>query len=155
MGVSGSGKSTVGRILADRLHCPFFDADDYHPEANKKKMHAGHPLTDEDRAPWLERLRELIDAAGRKSEPMVLACSCLKESYRQALVDQRSDVSFIFLKADFQTISQRLAARQHAFMNPGLLQSQFETLEAPQEAVVIDATQPPDQIVHEILKRIS
>lgn len=154
MGVSGSGKSTVGTLLAARLACPFYDADDFHPPENIRKMSAGIPLTDEDRRPWLaamgSRAAELL-AAGRSA---VMACSALKESYRRIISPGGQGVRFIYLKGDQRLIGERLAARKGHFMPPSLLQSQMEALEEPADAIVVDIFGTPDEIVGRILERI-
>ncbi len=153
MGVSNSGKSTVGRLLAERLNRRFADGDAYHPAANVAKMRAGIPLTDADRAPWLAVLRALIVAALEDAQPLVLACSALKEAYRAQLrVDDR--VRFVYLHGDEATLAARAAARRAHFMPPGLLQSQFATLEEPHDALRVDVDQPPEKVVEEIVRGI-
>jgi gluconokinase len=149
-GVSGSGKTTVGRLLADELGWKFYDADHFHPTANIEKMMRAAPLSDEDRWPWLERLRELIGTCLAQREDAILACSALKEAYRQYLrVDD--EIRFIFLRGEFSLIQERLRNRHGHFMNIALLQSQFDTLEEPEEGViVIDATPSPSIIVQEV-----
>lgn len=137
MGVSGSGKTVVGEALAADLGWPFLDADDFHPEANVVKMAAGIPLTDEDRWPWLDRLAREIAAIGEVAGNAVLACSALKRSYRDRLA-RGGAVAFVYLKGDQDTIAARLAARAHRYMPPGLLASQFATLEEPTDAIVVD-----------------
>jgi gluconokinase len=149
MGVCGCGKSTVGRALADRLGWPFFDADDFHPQANVAKMAKGIALTDDDRGPWLDRLAAEMRAVARKGEDAVLACSALKESYRQRIArgledaegDEAFDVRLVYLKGDAQTIEPRLALRSGHYMPPSLLASQFAALEEPEDAMVIDIRQ--------------
>ena len=144
MGVSGCGKSTVGRALAAQCEAVFFDADDFHPEANVRKMSAGQALDDDDRAPWLERLNRLLCDTPR----VVLACSALKRTYRQKLSEGTATPRFVYLHADFETLTKRMAERDH-FMPPALLRSQLDTLEPPStdEAVVLDATLGVDQLV--------
>ena len=139
MGVSGVGKTTVGRALAQATGWEFADADDFHPEANKAKMRAGVALDDGDRAPWLAALHAaIVDwVAGERN--VVLACSALKEEYRRQLVIG-PEVRLVFLDAPFAVIARRMAERHGHFMNPGLLEDQFATLEAPREAISIDAT---------------
>lgn len=143
MGVCGCGKSTVGAALAKSLQWPFLDADDFHPAANVAKMAAGLPLTDEDRGPWLDRiadeLRELLARGGHA----VLACSALKQSYRDRLA-RAGDVRFVHLAGDYDTIASRLAARQHRYMPATLLASQFATLEPPADALEVDLREPVD-----------
>ena len=138
MGVSGTGKTTVGKILADRLGWTFVEGDDYHPAANKAKMHAGIPLTDEDRWPWLDALRHRIDEARERGENLVLACSALKHAYQVYLRHDLDLVHYVYLEGSEALIRERLAHRTGHFMNPGLLHSQFETLEPPEQALRVD-----------------
>lgn len=137
MGVSGSGKTTIGRALADALGWPFFDGDDFHPQANVAKMAAGQALTDDDRWPWLDRIADEMRAILARSENAVFACSALKEAYRRRL-QRAGDVRIVFLKGDAATIGARLAERAHRYMPASLLPSQFATLEEPGDALVID-----------------
>jgi len=146
MGVTGAGKTTVGRLLAASLGCEFVDADDYHPPANVEKMRAGRPLTDEDRWPWLARLNEAL--GGRAGA--VVACSALKESYRRVLLNGLPDARLVYLRGTRPVIEPRLAGRQGHYMNPALLDSQFATLEEPVGAIVVDVEEPPDAIVARI-----
>jgi len=147
MGVSGSGKSTVGRLLASRLRVPFLDADEYHPPANVAKMAAGTPLTDEDRRPWLELLnRKLLE-----HEDAVLACSALKEHYRRALARGIADCRFAHLRGSAELIRARLAERKHRYMPASLLESQFAALEPPRDAIDVDVAQPPERCAEAIL----
>jgi gluconokinase len=136
MGVSGSGKTTIGEALARRLGWRFIDADDYHPAANVAKMAAGQALEDEDRWPWIERLNALL----RQQENAVLACSALKERYRRRLAEGIERIEWIYLKGDFDLIHSRLAARRHRYMPASLLESQFATLEPPSDAVTVDVS---------------
>lgn len=146
MGVSGCGKTAVGQALAADLGCPFLDGDDFHPEANVAKMAAGTPLTDDDRWPWLDRLASEIAALGERGRDAVLACSALKQAYRDRLA-RPDGVVFVHLKGDRETIAARLAARAHRYMPPGLLASQFATLEEPADAILIDVALPiPAQV---------
>ena len=131
MGVSGSGKSTVADRLAARLGWRFEDGDSFHPPSNVEKMHAGHPLTDEDRWPWLKAIAAEIDRTCKAGEHLVIACSSLKRAYRVVLLNGRTDVRFVFLKGTQELIAGRLAQRKNHFMPPGLLSSQFNTLEPP------------------------
>lgn len=152
MGVSGSGKTTVGQLLAQRLGCGFHDADEFHSEANKAKMHAGIPLTDEDRWPWLAAMRAAIDAARAEGRTHVFTCSALRQAYRDRLTPPDGGVTFVHMKGDAALIAGRLSARTDHFFNPELLQSQFDTLELPRDAVELDIRQPPDVLVDTILQ---
>lgn len=151
MGVSGSGKSTVGRLLAEKMGADFFDADDFHPESNKKKMSAGEPLTDEDRAGWLGRLSAMLKNQRELKRKTVLACSALKHSYRDTLRQGDQTILWVYLKGSEQLIRERLKARTGHFMNPLLLSSQFATLEEPEDALICDIGDIPELIVEKLL----
>jgi gluconokinase len=155
MGVSGSGKTTVGECLAAELGWTFVEADEFHPPENVEKMRAGTPLTDDDRRPWLRALRGRIDEACGRGENAVLACSALKAEYREYL--ERgcpADVRYVYLRASEELVRRRLEAREGHFMNPALLESQFETLEPPEGDVRVDAAPPPGVIAAEIRRRL-
>lgn len=137
MGVCGCGKSTVGEALARALDWPFLDADDFHPRANVDKMARGEPLTDEDRWPWLDRLKDELAAILARGGHAVLACSALKASYRERL-SRAGDVRFVHLHGDAETIAARLASRQHRYMPASLLASQLAALERPTDALEVD-----------------
>jgi gluconokinase len=158
MGVSGSGKTTIGKALAKRTGLPFADADDYHSAASKQKMVSGQPLTDEDRAPWLVRLNELLRRWDDQPQGGILACSALEEKYRRVLEQgiSESRIHFILLDGPKELIAKRLAARKHEFMNANLLASQLAILEPPTEpnAFRVVNDRPPDEIAEEILSRI-
>jgi gluconokinase len=157
MGVSGSGKSTIGALLARRLHWEFEDADWLHPAANVDKMHNGIPLTDEDRRPWLEAVAAWIDDTRRSSVRAVVACSALKRWYRDVLIGGRADVRLIYLKGEETLIARRIATRHEHFMPPSLLHSQFEALEepGPDEAPIVASIAPqPREIVTRILSSL-
>jgi len=141
MGVCGSGKTTVGEALAASLGCAFLDADDFHPPANVAKMASGQPLTDDDRWPWLDRIVAELSRILARGDNAVLACSALKQSYRERL-QRAGDVRIVYLKGDAATISARLASRQHEYMPPSLLPSQFAALEEPDDALVVDIREP-------------
>jgi gluconokinase len=151
IGVSGSGKSEVGKALAQRLGWDFYDADDFHPASNIEKMANGIPLTDEDRLPWLDALHELISKTLQKNRNGVLACSALKEKYRQHLLFGNEDVQIVYLKGSFDLIMSRMAARAEHYMKPAMLQSQLHDLEEPNNALVMDITQSVDDIVSAII----
>lgn len=152
MGVSGSGKTTIGRLLAQKIDIPFFDGDSYHPKANVEKMAAGHPLNDEDREGWLQRLNRL--AKEHSSEGAVIACSALKKKYRRLLRnDMEQGIEFIYLEGSYELISERLQQRKGHFMPPGLLRSQFEALEIPKNAISVSIDATPENIVRSILEQ--
>lgn len=153
MGVTGSGKTTVGRRLAARLGCGFADADDFHPGANVEKMRAGIPLTDADRRPWLAALRAAMDGWQAAGASRVVACSALKRAYRDAL-SPHGDVVFVHLKGTPEVIAARLAGRRGHYMNPALLASQFAALEVPDDALTVDIGASPDDLVETILARL-
>jgi gluconokinase len=146
MGVSGAGKSTVGAELARSLGWEFYDADDFHSPENILKMRASKPLTDEDREPWLEALRALVSRLSRSGENGVLACSALRDAFRQELAAAGDDVRFVHLAAPADVVDARLRKREGHFMPPGLLASQFAALEPPADALLIDASLPPAEL---------
>jgi gluconokinase len=154
MGVTGAGKTTVGRALAAALGWEFHDGDELHSEAAKRKMHLGIALDDADRAPWLSALRKLIQAMLSEGRNGVIACSALKQSYRDELVVDPSSVKVVYLKGSKQVIAGRLRNRAGHFMNPDLLQSQIDTLEEPRDAIVVDISAAPEAIVREIRSRL-
>lgn len=149
MGVSGCGKTTIGKELSKALEIPFYDGDDFHSEANKEKMSRGHPLTDADRKPWLESLAVLL----QEKTSVILACSALKESYREVL-RVAPDVRFIYLKGPCNLIQERLEERQYHYFNPCLLESQFANLEEPQDALVVSIEAPFQEIALSIQKQL-
>src|SRR6185369_3097783 len=153
MGVSGSGKTEVGRSLANQLGWDFYDADDFHPPENVAKMANGIPLDDSDRAPWLASLHDLIASSLEQKKPGVLACSALKERYRQQLLQQDQDVGLVYLKGSYDLIWSRMSARADHYMKADMLKSQFDALEEPQNALTIEITRSVDQIVGEIMER--
>ena len=147
MGVSGAGKTTVGKLLALDLGWSFYEGDDLHPRSNVVKMAQGIPLTDEDRQLWLDRIRQLIDDLVSRGENGVIASSALKQAYRDQLVEDEDDVKLVYLKGEFPLISERLEDRQDHFMKSGLLESQFSAMEEPDGAVTMDVTTAPEAIV--------
>jgi gluconokinase len=154
MGVSGAGKTTVGQLLASELEWDFADGDDYHSPPNVEKMRSGIPLTDADRAPWLETLRTVIANRIATGKNTVLACSALKQTYRQVL-QVGPEVSIVYLKGSPQVLQQRLRERRGHFMTEGMLASQLAALEAPADAVAVDADRSPAEIVTAIRARLA
>ena len=154
MGVTGSGKTTVGRLLAEDLGWSYIDADDFHSAPNLEKMRSGIALDDADRKPWLESLGKLVRDCLVRSEDVVLACSALKESYREFLL-LTEQVKLVYLKGDYQVIQERLAQRRGHYMDPELLDSQFETLEEPRSGLRIDASSDPHVIIATIRNGLS
>ncbi len=155
MGVSGCGKTTVGKLIADHLRWPYFEGDDFHSKANIEKMSQGIPLTDEDRAGWLEAIAKRMQEIEQESKSAVFTCSALKNSYREKLASGPASIQFIYLRGDYETIRQRLETRQGHYMKAALLKSQFEILEEPQDAWVFDVTTPPLDIAHEVARVIN
>lgn len=153
LGVSGVGKTTIGMELARRLNFEFADADSYHPEANVQKMAAGIPLTDEDRWPWLAKLHDLMKDRADNRRDLVLACSALKESYRQEL-EEGVAVTWVYLKGSPAVIQERLRERHGHFMTEQLLNSQFSALEEPADAITVNADETVDEVVKAILSRL-
>ena len=157
MGVSGSGKSTIGEKLAERLGWTFEDGDRFHPAGNVAKMSAGQPLTDEDRWPWLQAIADEIDRVCKAGERAVIACSALKRAYRDILVHGRDDVRIVYLDGTPDLIASRLAARKGHFMPPGLLASQFGTLEPPaanENPVNVSIDAAVEAIVDDIVRQL-
>jgi gluconokinase len=157
MGVSGSGKTTIGTLLAERLHMAFADADDYHSAANKAKMAAGHPLNDDDRQPWLETLNSLLLKWFEAGKGGALACSALKNAYRHTLLHSlpRGEYALVLLDGSKQLIAERLSERKDHYMNPMLLDSQFATLEPPADALRITNDRAPAQVVDQIVSYLN
>ena len=155
-GVSGAGKTTIGKQLADELGWKFYEADDFHSQGNIDKMHRGVPLTDDDRWPWLRKLRKLIERSLSRGEDAVIACSALKEAYRRYL-RLNDEVKFVFLRGSYELIAGQLRKRRGHFMNPALLQSQFADLQEPQpaeNAVVIELGRSPARLVEAIKSKL-
>jgi carbohydrate kinase (thermoresistant glucokinase family) len=154
MGVSGSGKTTIGKLLADELQWPFYDADDFHPEKNKDLMRDGLPLTDNHRMPWLETLRDRLENWSRKGNA-VLACSALKESYRTVLKEKVPDVKVVFLHGSKKVIEKRILERTGHYMKAAMLDSQLEILEPPGYGITIDISNTPSAIIKTIRKELN
>lgn len=155
MGVSGCGKSTIGKLLAQELNIPFFDGDDFHPEANIKKMSSGQPLNDADRQGWLETLNDLAKKQLTKNS-CVLVCSALKQKYRDTLsLDLEAQTKWVYLSGAFNQIYNRVNKRPDHFMPSKLLQSQFDTLEEPKDALKIDIALTPENIIKKIKAQIN
>ena len=154
MGVAASGKTTVGRALANQLGWQFLDADDYHSKRSRAKMRAGQPLTDRDRLPWLERLHATLVKAVAAKRPVVLACSALTERYRRTLIGTLRSVRLVYLRITPSLARRRIAARTH-FFNPHLLTNQFEILEAPAAAITVDASRSVRDLVAAIADRVT
>jgi gluconokinase len=154
MGVAGAGKSTIGQVLARRLGWRFYEGDDFHPERNRAKMRAAEPLTDEDRRPWLDALAKLISGCLRDHENAVLACSALKQAYRDRLGIGSDGVRLVYLRGSPELIATRLAARHGHFFDPALLQSQLDALEEPSGAIIADVAESPDHVASAIIKAL-
>lgn len=155
MGVSGSGKTTIGKLLAKSLDWEFCDADALHPAPNIEKMSRGIPLDDADRQPWLQRLQQAIARWLQEDKNIVLACSALKATYRQILLQDKERMRLVYLHGDFKLIQTRLRSRSHHYMPSDLLQSQLATLEEPFEAIYFDVSEPPEVIVEEIKTKLA
>lgn len=154
MGVAGSGKTTVGRLLAAQLGWPFRDADEFHPPENVAKMSAGMPLDDGDRAPWLAAIRTYLGAELAAGRSVVVTCSALRQRYRDALVADPARTRLVHLQGDFRLILERMERRTDHFMKPSMLESQFAALEPPSGVLTVDINQPPANIVAEIRLRL-
>lgn len=158
MGVSGCGKSTIGALLAQRLHWEFEDADWFHPASNVDKMHSGIPLTDEDRRPWLDAIAVWIDKTRHSGGHGVIACSALKRRYRNVLIGDRPDIRLVFLKGDETLIARRIATRHEHFMPQDLLHSQFAALEEPEpdeDPITVSIEPPPRAIAERVLSALN
>ena len=153
MGVSGCGKTTVGKMLSDKLGWKYYEGDDYHPKENVEKMSKGIPLSDDDRKPWLLKLRSIIEDSLANGTNIILSSSALKESYRK-LLKVNDEVKFIYLKGNYELIESRMSLRKDHFMKPGMLKSQFDALEEPSDAIAIDINQSLEEIEKNILQEI-
>ncbi|MDJ0578754.1 gluconokinase [Crocosphaera sp.] len=151
MGVSGSGKTTIGKALSQKLGCTFYDADDFHPPENITKMSKGIPLNDSDRLPWLKAIKLVINQHQKQNKNSVITCSALKQYYRDLLQENTTDIIFIYLQGSYETILKRLQNRSEHFMKENMLLSQFKTLEEPENAVIIDINLSVEKIVQEII----
>lgn len=157
MGVASSGKTSLGERLAERLGWPFRDADSFHPPANVAKMSSGIPLTDEDRKPWLAAIAAWIDELRGNGGNGIVTCSALKKAYRDVIVGDRPDVALVYLRGSRELIGQRMAARQHHFMPPALLDSQFATLEEPgadEKPLVVQVEASKEAIVEQVVREL-
>jgi len=154
MGVAGAGKTTIGSLLANRLGWTFYDADDFHPASNKDKMSRGIPLNDEDRAGWLVALQEQINECVEVNQSAVLACSALKQKYRDTL-RVSEQVQFVYLRGTYEQIEARLRERKDHYMKPNMLKSQFKILEEPNDALITDMARSPQEIVDTICRVLS
>lgn len=154
-GVSGSGKTTIGQLLSRELGWQFIDSDELHPLSNIEKMKNGIALTDEDRLPWLNTIRERIIELSKKNNSAIIACSALKRKYRQYLLSEINDIRLVYLKGTYEVIEKRLKTRKNHFFDATLLSSQFETLEEPRNILTVDITNTPDKIVDMIRKKFS
>jgi gluconokinase len=155
MGVSGSGKTTIGQMLAESLHWEFRDADAFHSIDNIEKMHRGIALSDDDRIPWLEALQTAIKDCLQGNKNLVLACSALKGNYRQLLMVDEQRIKLVYLKGSFELIQKRLEERLNHFMSEKLLKSQFDALEEPKNAICVDISEPPEVIVQKLIAALS
>ena len=154
MGVSGSGKTSVGKVLAEHLKWDFYDADDFHPPENVAKMAIGIPLDDSDRAPWLAALHDLISSSLKQNKSGVLACSALKERYRQQLMNGSDGVQLVYLKGSYDLIWSRMETRSDHYMKPQMLHSQFDALEEPSNALTVDISLSVEEIVQFVIQQI-
>lgn len=159
MGVSGSGKTTIGRQVAERMDWPFFEGDDMHPESNVEKMRSGEPLADHDRQPWLEAIRDLAARLAEEERSGVIACSALKRAYRDLIaVKAEEAVHFVYLKGDYDQIKKRLEERDDHYMSAGMLDSQFDALEAPEadeQVIEVSIAGTPEQVVQRVVQHVT
>jgi carbohydrate kinase (thermoresistant glucokinase family) len=155
MGPMGCGKTTIGKMLAEKLDWPFYDGDDFHPEKNVEKMRAGIALTDEDRKLWLEKLHANIQSWLREKQNSILACSALKQAYRDMLGVDQNTVRTVYLKSSYELLRKRIEERQHSYMDKNLLRSQLDTLEEPKDGLTVDISAVPETIVSTIIDRFN
>jgi len=154
MGPMGSGKTAIGKLLAERLGWPFYDADDYHPKENVEKMRTGIALTDEDRRLWLEKLRDIIQRWLKERQNAILACSALKQAYRDILGVDQVLVKTVYLKGSYSLLRKRIEERQHVYMDKNLLRSQLDALEEPKDGLCVDISETPEAIVSRIIQNL-
>lgn len=154
MGVSGCGKTTVGSMLAQRLDWTYYEGDEFHSSGNIEKMSKGISLNDDDRLPWLAGIKKAIDKSVKSGSDAIIACSALRRKYRRALTVSVSDIRFVYLKGDPATIRQRIESRDHHYMKASMLESQFSSLEEPDDAIVIDIGDSPEAIVSYIEREL-
>ncbi len=154
MGPMGCGKTTIGKILSAKTGWPFYDADEFHPPENVEKMRAGIPLNDEDRQSWLEKLHSKIQELLQNGETAILACSALKQAYRDILGVNQEDVISVYLKGSYELLRERIEARQHPYMNKNLLRSQLEILEEPAGGLTVDISGSPEDTAESILEAL-
>jgi carbohydrate kinase (thermoresistant glucokinase family) len=154
MGPMGCGKTTVGKLLVERLGWFYYDADDFHPRENVEKMRAGIALTDDDRKAWLEKLHGLIQGWVKERQNTILACSALKQTYRDALGVNQTTVRTVYLKGSYELLRRRIEERKHPYMNKELLRSQLDTLEEPKNGLTVDISSTPDEIATVIMKNL-
>ena len=154
MGPMGSGKTTIGKMLAGKLGWPFYDGDSFHPKENVEKMRAGIALTDEDRRLWLEKLRDNIQRWLEQRQDTILACSALKQAYRDILGVDQETVRTVYLKGSYELLRKRIEERQHPYMDKNLLRSQLDTLEEPKEGLRVDISATPEMIVRTIIQNL-
>lgn len=154
MGVSGCGKTALGKILSQKVNASFIEGDEYHPSSNINKMSNGIPLDDNDRLPWLMILRDLISEHIAQDKPLIMSCSALKEKYRQILRGENNNIVFIYLRGSYDMIYTRMQKRTGHYMKPGMLQSQFDALEEPLDAITVDIDRDIDSIVQDVIEKL-
>lgn len=154
MGPMGCGKTTIGKLLSEKIGWPFYDGDDFHPKKNVEKMRAGIPLTDSDRKSWLETLHAHIHGLLKQQQNAILACSALKKSYRDILGVNQTTVRTVYLEGTYELLRERIEERKHHYMNKELLKSQMDTLEEPQDGFVVDISPAPETIVETIFEKL-
>jgi carbohydrate kinase (thermoresistant glucokinase family) len=155
IGPMGCGKTTIGKMLAGKLGWSFYDGDDFHPRENVEKMRAGLPLTDEDRKTWLENLHGYIERCLMEDRNAILACSALKQAYRDTLGIDQDTVKTVYLKGSYELLRKRIVDRKHPYMNKDLLRSQVETMEEPKDGLTVDSSQMPEIVIENIMKTLT